>query len=678
MMGEVRLISIAAVYALVLQASAAAGIDPVHPPDPPPATTLEWFDWYEDLLQARLDAVTFNRDQTRYISSSLGDDANDGLTQQTPWATVDRARAWINSPNPTQETREALFRRGDAWRTSSVVSTSQTGVRFADYGDPKLPRPYFSGFTEVVPPDDPSWNQHEDSPVYFRAVAAPVSWTREDGDADLDDPLARQSALFGVLSVQGSWWWDSTSQRLYIHPRNGDDPRSNGRLYEIAFTNGAGFSVSGDRSLVENLRADGYGLDPVVTAPQKEAFQSRVTGTKQAVFRNCESYYGGSHIIAHNASLSAGGIATFVKCVAGFTKTNTSGETVLNTFAGPGGNQTIFHECTVARGTLPDGFTTGRRSDPVFGHTMAGGEMGLTIVYNLRVIDHPWGSLRTGRFNNLPPAESLEDVRCFIVGSVVEGGDGTGDRLAPLFLAGAAMVNCRYQLKPANLGTNARLQSIPVDGWWINSTLDLDLSNQTHDTFDLYRTGSSENKPRSWNSAIVVRNIPDGVTFRVAGGSASASSQASFHNTIFAKIGSTGDFILNLPNDPNVALGNAYWQVAPPSTDALAVPLTSALDATEAPDQSSPLAGAGVALPFDEPLEFDQALEPRFLVPPTIGPLEVVGAADSDLNGDGVVDGADLAALLSVWGTDDPAADLNGDGVVNGTDLATLLAAWNS
>lgn len=49
-----------------------------------------------------------------------------------------------------------------------------------------------------------------------------------------------------------------------------------------------------------------------------------------------------------------------------------------------------------------------------------------------------------------------------------------------------------------------------------------------------------------------------------------------------------------------------------------------------------------------------------------------------DLNGDGVVDGADLGILLAAWGSADPAADLNGDGVVDGADLGALLAAWTA
>jgi outer membrane protein assembly factor BamB len=51
-----------------------------------------------------------------------------------------------------------------------------------------------------------------------------------------------------------------------------------------------------------------------------------------------------------------------------------------------------------------------------------------------------------------------------------------------------------------------------------------------------------------------------------------------------------------------------------------------------------------------------------------------------DLNGDGVVNGADLGMLLFAWGACDPKspcpADLNGDGVVNGVDLAVLLFNW--
>jgi hypothetical protein len=47
-----------------------------------------------------------------------------------------------------------------------------------------------------------------------------------------------------------------------------------------------------------------------------------------------------------------------------------------------------------------------------------------------------------------------------------------------------------------------------------------------------------------------------------------------------------------------------------------------------------------------------------------------------DINGDGIVDGADLGLLLTAFGTDNPDADFNNDGTVNGADLGLMLSSW--
>jgi len=51
----------------------------------------------------------------------------------------------------------------------------------------------------------------------------------------------------------------------------------------------------------------------------------------------------------------------------------------------------------------------------------------------------------------------------------------------------------------------------------------------------------------------------------------------------------------------------------------------------------------------------------------------------ADLNGDGLVDGADLAIVLGAWGPAQPGeiADINGDGVVDGADVAFILGSWS-
>jgi len=49
----------------------------------------------------------------------------------------------------------------------------------------------------------------------------------------------------------------------------------------------------------------------------------------------------------------------------------------------------------------------------------------------------------------------------------------------------------------------------------------------------------------------------------------------------------------------------------------------------------------------------------------------------ADLNGDGIVNGADLAIILGLWGANyiNP-ADLTGDCLVNGADIAVVLGQW--
>jgi hypothetical protein len=53
----------------------------------------------------------------------------------------------------------------------------------------------------------------------------------------------------------------------------------------------------------------------------------------------------------------------------------------------------------------------------------------------------------------------------------------------------------------------------------------------------------------------------------------------------------------------------------------------------------------------------------------------------ADIDENALVDGVDLAIVLSRWGTlptDYPRADTNGDGTVDGSDLAILLSGWGA
>ncbi len=146
--------------------------------------------------------------------------------------------------------------------------------------------------------------------------------------------------------------------------------------------------------------------------------------------------------------------------------------------------------------------------------------------------------------------------------------------------------------------------------------------------------------------------------------------------------GSAGDNSLTDPED-NPAISPASFYTVPDDPFAVGIdPTSGGGDAFDIAWAIDPVTGALANLPgFDfirlstgvrsvTPFgEISAELDAVADVAPTVNP--------ADLNGDGVVNASDLAQLLSVWGTNDPAADLNNDGVVDAGDLAFLLANWS-
>jgi hypothetical protein len=50
----------------------------------------------------------------------------------------------------------------------------------------------------------------------------------------------------------------------------------------------------------------------------------------------------------------------------------------------------------------------------------------------------------------------------------------------------------------------------------------------------------------------------------------------------------------------------------------------------------------------------------------------------ADISVDGIVNGVDVAMLLSEWDSGGSSADLTGDGAVDGADLGAMLSSWGS
>jgi glucose/arabinose dehydrogenase len=66
-----------------------------------------------------------------------------------------------------------------------------------------------------------------------------------------------------------------------------------------------------------------------------------------------------------------------------------------------------------------------------------------------------------------------------------------------------------------------------------------------------------------------------------------------------------------------------------------------------------------------------------FKIIPSTGEVTCPEPVVGDLDGNGVVDAADLSILLGAWGNTGGPADLDGNGAVDAADLSVLLGAWS-
>ncbi len=124
-----------------------------------------------------------------YYVSNQGSDQNDGLSPQTPWATLDRV-----NKGPFQPGDKILFRRGDFWRGQlKPFSGSEAGhVSYADYGNSA--KPLLLGSISKSKPDD---------------------WTDEGGNIWSAGDLAVDvgNLIFGSEQACGVRKWDPADLR---------------------------------------------------------------------------------------------------------------------------------------------------------------------------------------------------------------------------------------------------------------------------------------------------------------------------------------------------------------------------------------------------------------------------------------------------------------------------------
>ena len=144
----------------------------------------------------------------------------------------------------------------------------------------------------------------------------------------------------------------------------------------------------------------------------------------------------------------------------------------------------------------------------------------------------------------------------------------------------------------------------------------------------------------------------------------------SLHRLTFALTVNPGADNLPVEGRLLVRIGKQVFQFTAPRTGAtLQTWCTHSIDFTPT---SSPLTLRFESLNQEHPGQW---------AGPVLDAVSLNRLCPGDVIANDIIDGADLAAMLSVWGTNGgiyPRADTNGDGDVTGADLATLLSSWGA
>jgi len=182
--------------------------------------------------------------QNYYVSSSSGDDGNDGLTAQTAVKTLKKISAFALLPGDA-----ILLKRGDKWNEKLKLQKSgsqERPITLDAYGTGKKPQ-----ITGIITIDPKSWKQVGDSRIYYQITGRPYG-VFEDGVKIIDDnrfniPDGNKTQGNPTLTGSGGdWFFDSRTARLYYRPTSGL-PGDHSVQYS---THSAGIYIS-DQSYIE-------------------------------------------------------------------------------------------------------------------------------------------------------------------------------------------------------------------------------------------------------------------------------------------------------------------------------------------------------------------------------------------------------------------------------------------
>ncbi|MFA5147286.1 MAG: Ig-like domain-containing protein [Candidatus Omnitrophota bacterium] len=143
--------------------------------------------------------------RTYYVDATSGDDANDGLSEETPWKTIAKVNSASFVPGDS-----ILFKRGEVWRESLDITSGgdETAyVTFGAYGSGE--KPLFQSKAAVLAG---GWTNYN----------ATIWYTANQGIKDpykliIDGTRGARKFSIAALIQEYDWYWDWHNDTIYLY-----------------------------------------------------------------------------------------------------------------------------------------------------------------------------------------------------------------------------------------------------------------------------------------------------------------------------------------------------------------------------------------------------------------------------------------------------------------------------
>jgi hypothetical protein len=627
----------------------------------PVPTSLEFKPWLLSLIEARSRLNPVVRVNSLYVATA-GSDGNPG-TQASPFATIAQALS-VATANTT-----IYLNRGDTFNTPITINNI-SNLSIASYGSGDKPR--ISAFVRQYPAGT-SWTNLSGN-VYYLTETNAISWARIKHD--VLNPLTKVTTTTDCQTVAGSWFWDTGTNRLYVHAFAGEDPTTGGLDYEAATiaesaNNGALIEGTSDLVRFDSLIFEGWGIN-YTTTPSKWGISAALQGLQEFCASNCGTFYCGIHAFGLNGDsgysvTTAGGIATFINHRYGWTYNSASqgNSQAMMSYAALGGQETIFHRCEAVGGGLPFGTAAGPNDTAGYASTGTGSPS--LIVFNeCTVKSHKYQYTvppYTAYASTPTFVSDITSCVAFVVDDTFEPSPGGYDTLGVVGALGFAgntnpwmiIINPNYHFKINSAGNVSNAASFnkdftggsPFAGLVLNGRIIWEFPN-------LITNGANANflgvLASSYGTSAALKFYNCYLNLRInstksitagfgqgasVGGTASTLSQCEMHNSMWVvenQSNATWSSYLAMYNNAANLSHNAYVGLNDGSRSASAGTAEGydadvnavVMDAVAmgTPDPASPLYGGGKALvqPGNHVLEYDCNYNQRLLR--SIGPWE--------------------------------------------------------